>query len=320
MAAKDAAQVGLEKRTQRRTWPARFRALPKEIRSIPVGLAFIAPWLLGFLGFILYPLFASLYYSFTFYPILGQPQWTGVSNFHALLSDRLFKTATVNTAYYAGLAVPTGILIALVLAIVMNRKLLLRPLYRTVFYVPTLVPSVSSAILWLWLLNARYGLVNMGLRAIGLKAIPFLSSRVWAKPGLILMSWWGIGGSMLILLAALQDVPQSLYDAAAIDGANAWQNIRHITLPLLTPALFFLSVTGLIGAAQTFTSAFFVTQGGPADSTLMYGLYLYRISFERFRMGYACTLAWVLLVVVGLLTILVFRSSKRWVFYYEGGA
>ena len=299
------------------TW---YRRLPKDVRAIPWGLLWISPWLIGFLVFVVYPLFASLYYSFSFYPILAHPQWTGLSNYKTLLSDRLFKTATYNTAYYAALAVPTGILIALVLALVMNRKLFLRPVYRTVFYIPTLVPSVASAILWLWLLNGRYGLINMGLRAIGLKSIAFLSNRAWAKPALILMSWWGVGGSMLILLAALQDVPQSLYDAASIDGANTWRKIRHVTLPLISPAIFFLFVTGLIGAAQTFTSAFFVTQGGPADSTLMYGLYLYRVSFERFRMGYACTLAWVLLIVVGALTALVFRSSGRWVFYGEGGA
>ena len=295
------------------------RRLSRELRNVPVGLLFILPWLIGFIVFVVYPLVASAYYSFTFYPILGRPQFSGLENYVMLFNDRLFKTATFNTAYFAIFSVPTGILLALLVALVMNRELLFRPLYRTIFYVPTLVPGVSGAILWLWLLNSQYGLINQGLRAAGLPAIPFLSSMQWSKPALIFMTWWGIGGWMLIFLAALQDVPRSLYDAAAIDGAGTWARIRHITLPMISPAIFFLLVTGLIGAFQTFTASFFMTNGGPADSTLMYALYIYRVAFERGQMGYACTLAWVLLVLVGLLTALVFRFSDRWVFYAGGG-
>jgi multiple sugar transport system permease protein len=291
-----------------------------EVRNIPIGLLFALPWIVGFLGFVVYPMIASLYYSFTFYPILGHPQWSGLQNYRALFDDRLFKTATYNTAYFAALAVPTGILLALILALIMNRELVARPLYRTVFYLPTLMPGVSSAILWLWLLNSQYGLINMGLRAVGLPTISFLSSLTWSKPALVFMTWWGVGATMLIFLAALQDVPQSLYDAAAIDGAGSWHKIWHITLPMITPAIFFLFVTGMIGAFQTFTAVFFMTAGGPADSTLMYALYTYRVAFERMWMGYACALAWVLLLIVGSLTVVMFRLSGRWVFYAGGGA
>lgn len=294
------------------------RRLSREVRNIPTGLLFILPWLIGFLIFVVYPLVASFYYSFTFYPILGKPQFSGLENYIFLFNDRLFKTASYNTAYFAVLSVPTGILIAFLLALVMNRKLLFRPLYRTIFYVPTLVPGVASAILWLWLFNSQFGLINMGLRAIGLPTIPFLSSMAWAKPALVMMTWWGVGGWMLILLAALQDVPASLYDAAAMDGAGTWSKIRHVTLPLISPAFFFLLVTGLIGAFQTFTASYFMTNGGPADSTLMYALYIYRVAFERGQMGFACTLAWVLLVIVGILTAFIFRSSGTWVFYSGG--
>jgi multiple sugar transport system permease protein len=285
---------------------------------MPVGLLFILPWLIGFLIFVVYPLVASFYYSFTFYPILGRPQFSGLENYIFLANDRLFKTATYNTAYFAILSVPTGILIAFLLALVMNRELLLRPLYRTIFYVPTLVPGVASAILWLWLFNSQFGLINMAFRAVGLPTIPFLSSMTWSKPALVMMTWWGVGGWMLILLAALQDVPASLYDAASIDGAGAWSKVRHVTLPMISPAFFFLFVTGLIGAFQTFTASYFMTNGGPADSTLMYALYIYRVAFDRGQMGFACTLAWVLLVIVGILTAFVFRSSGAWVFYSGG--
>ncbi len=174
--------------------------MSREVRNIPTGLLFILPWLIGFLVFVVYPLVASFYYSFTFYPILGKPQFSGLENYISLFNDRLFKTATYNTVYFAVLSVPTGILIAFLLAFVMNRELLFRPLYRTIFYIPTLVPGVASAILWLWLFNSQFGLINMALRSIGMSPIPFLSSMAWAKPALVMMTWWGVGGWMLILL------------------------------------------------------------------------------------------------------------------------
>ena len=204
------------------------------------------------------------------------------------------------------------------LAIMMNRKILLRPLHRAAFYLPTLVPTVASSVLWLWMLDTRYGLINAAFRAVGLPVIPWFTSTQWSKPALIFMSWWGIGGQMLIFLAALQDVPSSLYDAASIDGASRLRQHWHVTLPMISPALFFSLVTGMIGSLQSFTQAFFTTNGGPADSTLMYGLHLYNVAFRRVDMGAGCALAWMLFAVIIVLTLLVFRSSSFWVFYSGG--
>jgi multiple sugar transport system permease protein len=309
--------------TREKGWMAfAGRKLPQDVRRIPIGLLFIAPWIVSFLVFVVYPLFASLYYSFTFYPILKKPVWVGLENYQILFTDRLFKVAVRNTAYYAFFSVLSSTLLALILALLMNRDIWLRPLYRAILYTPTLVPSVSTAVLWVWMLDTRYGLVNLGLRALGLQTIPFFTSTAWSKPSLIFMGWWGVGGTMLVLLAALQDVPKSLYDAASIDGANAFQQTRYVTLPMITPALFFTLITGLIGAMQAFANVFFTTSGGPADSTLLYGLYIYNTAFGNLQMGYGCTLAWVLFAVIMLLTLLIFRSSEFWVFYSgaEGGA
>lgn len=304
-------------------WTASKRQkLPQDVRRVPIGLLFIAPWIISFLVFVVYPLFASFYYSFTFYPILKKPVWVGLENYQTLFTDRLFKVAVRNTAYYAFFAVLSSTLLALILALLMNRDIWLRPLYRAILYTPTLVPSVSTAVLWVWMLDTRFGLVNLVLRALGLQTIPFFTSTTWSKPSLIFMGWWGVGGTMLVLLAALQDVPRSLYDAASIDGANALQQTRYVTLPMITPALFFTLITGLIGAMQAFANVFFTTSGGPADSTLLYGLYVYNTAFGNLQMGYGSTLAWVLFVVIMLLTLLIFRSSALWVFYAgaEGGS
>jgi len=295
------------------------RRLPRDIRKIPLGLLFVSPWVLGFLCFVLYPLFASFYYSFTFYPILRSPRWTGLENYRTLFRDRLFKVSVVNTAYYAFFSVTTGVAFSLGLAMLLNREMWYRPAYRAIFYTPTLVPMVSTAVLWLWMLDTRYGLVNMAMRWLGQETIPFFTSTTWSKPSLIFMGWWGMGGGMIIFLAALQDVPRSLYEAASIDGGNAWHKLRHITLPMISPAILFMVVTGLIGALQAFTNVFFTTGGGPADSTLLYGLHVYNTAFGLLRMGYGCTLAWVLFGAIMLLTLLMFRSSERWVFY-AGGA
>ena len=316
MAVKE--QIGIAREAQA-PGRVRRRKLSREVRNIPLGLLFVAPWVVSFLAFVAYPLFASFYYSFTFYPILRSPRWVGLRNYGKLLTDRLFKVSVLNTAYYAFFSVTSGVALSLALALLMNQHMWLRPFYRGIFYAPTLVPSVATAILWLWMLDTRYGLVNMGMRSLGLETIPFFTSIRWAKPSLIFMGWWGLGGRMLIFLAALQDVPRSLYEAASIDGANLWDKGRHITLPLITPAIFFAVVTGLIGAMQAFTNVFFTTGGGPADATLLYGLYLYNTAFEQLFMGYGATLAWVLFVVIMSLTLLMFRTSKLWVFY-AGGA
>lgn len=285
-------------------------------RDLRNGLLFISPWLVGLIVFTIYPIIASVYFSFTDYSVLRAPRWVGLENYAQLLTgDRLFPKTVVNTLYYAAIALPLGIVGSVSLALLLNKKLTGMSVYRTIFYLPNIVPAVAMSVLWLWLLNPNYGLFNSILKGMGLPGIPWLTSPVWAKPSLIFMSLWGIGGSMVIYLAGLQDIPEHLYEAADLDGASALQKTRHVTLPMLTPTIFFNLVMGLIGVFSYFTQAFIMTRGGPIDSTLFYMLYLYQNAFIYFKMGYASAQAWLLFVVVVSLTMMVFKSSGRWVYY-----
>jgi multiple sugar transport system permease protein len=295
-------------------WP--LRGMSTTIRRrLLIGILFVSPWIIGFLAFQVYPLLASLYYGFTYYDIVRVPEWLGLQNYEQLLEDRQFRIAVANTTFYAILAVPSHLVMAYMLAYLLNQRIYLRSLLRTVFYLPTIVPTASSAMLWLWLLDTRFGLVNATLANLGLRTIPWLAHPVWAKPSLILINLWYTGTAMVIFLAALQDVPRELYDAAKVDGTTWWQRLAHITIPLTTPAILFSLITGLIGASQTFSLPYILTRGGPADATLFYALYLYRTAFVYLRMGYASAMAWILFVIITIFTYLVFRSSGRWVFY-----
>jgi len=276
---------------------------------------FISPWIVGFLAFKVYPIVASFYYSFTYYDLIGAPQWIGLENYRDLFVDRYFIKSVTNTLYYMVLAVPSGLTVAYLLALLLNRPLYGRSVLRTVFYLPTIVPTVASAMLWLWILNVQFGVLNVALKSLGMTAIPWLAHPRWSKPSLILIHLWYMGNTMIIFLAALQDVPQSLYDAAKVDGAGAWRRLRHITLPITSPSILFNLITGLIGASQTFSLVYVLTNGGPANSTLFYALYLYRNAFQYLRMGYGSAMAWVLFVGIAAVTVLVFRTSGRWVFY-----
>lgn len=292
---------------------------PAARRDLRNGLLFTSPWLVGLVVFTIYPTIASLYFSFTDYTVLKAPRWVGLANYVELISgDQLFPRSLVNTLYYAAFALPLGLIGSVLLALLLNKKLTGMSIYRTVFYLPNVVPTVAMSVLWIWLFNPNYGLFNSILTGLGLRGIPWLTSPEWSKPSLILMSIWGIGGSMVIYLAGLQDIPQHLYEAADLDGANAWQKTWNVTLPMLTPTIFFNLVMGLIGVFSYFTQAFIMTNGGPLDSTLFYMLYLYRNAFMYFKMGYASAQAWILFIIVVSLTLVVFRSSGRWVYY--GGA
>jgi multiple sugar transport system permease protein len=286
-----------------------------ERRRLATGLLFISPWIVGFLAFKLYPIVASFYYSYTYYDIVSRPMWLGLENYKDLFADRYFIKSVSNTVYYAVLAVPTGLIVAYLLALLLNRPLYGRSVLRTVFYLPTIVPTVASAMLWLWILDVQFGVLNVALKSLGLPAIPWLAHPKWSKPSLVLIHLWYMGSTMVIFLAALQDVPQALYDAAKVDGAGAWKRLRHVTIPITTPAILFSLITGLIGASQTFSLVYVLTGGGPANSTLFYALYLYRTAFQYLRMGYGSAMAWVLFVGIVIVTMLVFRTSGRWVFY-----
>jgi multiple sugar transport system permease protein len=286
-----------------------------ERRRLVTGLLFVSPWIIGFLAFQIYPLLASFYYGFTYYDIVRAPKWLGLDNYRSLLEDGQFVTAVTNTAFYAVLAVPSQLVTAYVLAFLLNQRIYARSLLRTVFYLPNIVPTVSSAMLWLWILDTRVGLINTTLASLGLHTIPWLAHPAWSKPSLVLINLWYTGTAMIIFLAALQDVPGDLYDAAKVDGATWWQQLIRVTVPLTTPAILFSLITGLIGASQTFSFPYILTNGGPADSTLFYALYLFRTAFVYLRMGYASAMAWILLIIIVIFTYLVFKTSGRWVFY-----
>ena len=296
-----------------------LRASTPERRHAKWGWIFISPWLLGFLLFTAWPMIASLYLSFCKYD-LNTIQWVGVANYERIFSrDKEFWIALWNTAFYVLFSVPLGLTGSLLLAMVMNRAVRGVSFFRASFYVATLVPSVAASLLWMELFNKDAGPINHVLGWVGVDPIPWLTSKEWAKPSLILMSLWGIGGArMLIFLAGLQQIDQQYYEAADLDGASAWHKFRHITLPLLTPTILFNLILGMIGAFTVFTSAYVMTSGGPENATLFYMLYLFRQAFEYFRMGYASALAWILFAILFGLTLIQFRISKRWV-HYEGG-
>jgi multiple sugar transport system permease protein len=298
-----------------RTQP-RWMRLSKAQRNNIQGYLFILPVVLGLIIFTIGPMIASLYFSFTKFPILSSPEWIGVRNYvNMLTAEKYFWQAVKVTATYALTAVPLGILGSFLLAMLLDQRIKGIAFFRTCFYMPTIVPALASAVLWGWLLNPDYGLVNAVLRAAGLPTSPFLSSPKTALASLVLMSLWGVGGGMIIYLAGLQGISQQLYEAGKIDGASGLQLFRHITIPLMTPTIFFNLVMGLIGSFQYFTGAFVLTAGGPLFSTYFYNLMLYERAFKWVQMGMASAMAWFLLVVVLLLTLLIFRSSSGWVYY-----
>jgi multiple sugar transport system permease protein len=300
------------------------RVVMKSI-SLPKGLhardtfwfyVFASPWILGFFMFSLGPMVASLYLSLTNYSVLMPTSFVGLYNYQEMLKDKSLRISIWNTAYYASLAVPLGIITALILALLLNNKNLRgRSFFRSAFYVPSIMPIVALSILWIWLLQPRFGLINTFLYIFGVKGPNWLGDPAWSKPGLVLMSLTGVGGNMVIFLAALQGVPVHLYEAAELDGANWWNKFRHVTIPMISPAIFFTLIMGFIGSFQVFTQSYIMTEGGPADSTLFYVLYLYRYAFDYFKMGYASAMAWFLFIVIVALTFIQFRLSLRWVYY-----
>lgn len=300
---------------------AKRRTSRERRRARLYGYLFMSPWLLGFFGLFLGPGLASLFFSFTKYDVISKPVWIGLGNYVKMFTDDdLFWPSLGRTFYYAGVGVPLGLLGSMTLAILLNTNVKGVTIFRTLFYMPSLVPLVASVVLFLWLLNADFGIVNIALRRIGIRPPGWFSSRRWAIPSLILMGLWqGIGGTrMLIFLAGLQGIPDSLYDAAAIDGAGTWARVRHVTIPLLTPTIFFNLVLGIIGALQTFAAAFVATEGGPAFATWFFALHLYKQAFDYWNMGYASALAWFFALVIIALTLVQQRLSTRWVFYYGG--
>jgi multiple sugar transport system permease protein len=290
----------------------------EEKRRLRNGLLFLSPWLIGLVVFTAYPIGASFYYSLTDYRVLQPPRWQGLANYRVLLSeDEYFWRYAVSNTVYMFLELPLAIALGVALALLLNQRLRGMAFFRTAFYIPAIVPTVASAMLWLWVLNPQYGLANTALQGLGMRPREWLADPGWSKPSFILMDLWAVGGGMVIYLAALQGIPEQLYEAASLDGVNTWQRLRHITLPMISSVIFFNVIMGVIGTFQYFTQTFIMTRGGPELSTLFYALYLFQNAFEYFKMGYACAMAWLLFLVTLVATLLVFRSSARWVYYED---
>jgi multiple sugar transport system permease protein len=280
----------------------------------------ISPWLIGFILFYLGPILASFYYSLTEWDLLTSPQFIGLDNYVRLftrdpLALKSFKVTLVYTLVY----VPLDLIFGLALALLLNQKLRGIGVFRTVYYLPSVLSGVAYVVMWMWMFNPQHGLINTLLTYIGIQGPRWLLDPKWALSALIMMSLWGVGRSMIIFLAGLQDIPIVLYEAAEIDGASHWKKFWKVTLPLLTPSLLFNLIFGIILTFQTFTNAFVATNGGPLDSTLFYVLYLYRKAFEHLQMGYASAMAWVLFLIVLGCTLVIFLTSGKWVFYRSIG-
>jgi len=288
------------------------------MREALEGYLFISPWLLGFLAFLAVPMLASFVISLTRWDIVSPPRFVGLRNYVELfLHDRLFWQSLKVTGIYAGTTVPLRLALALLAAVLLVRPVRGNQFFRTIVYTPEIVSGVALALLWSWLFNPEFGLINVTLGFLGIQGPGWIYTRAWALPALILMSAWKIGGFMIIFLAAMQGIPRALYEAAELDGAGAISKFWRITFPMLSPAIFFNLVLGTITALQTFTEAYIMTRGGPGDATMLYSLYLYLSAFEFQEMGYASAMAWILFVISLGLTLFIFGALRKWV-YYEG--
>ena len=290
---------------------------PKSRENL-TGYLFIAPWLIGFLVFTLGPFIQSFYLSFTRYNIVQPPKFIGLANYRMMLfDDELFWKSLWVTIRFALCSVPMVLVVGVLLALLLNSNVKGIAAFRTIFYLPSIIPSVATTSIFMWILNPQVGMVNQILDLIGIKGPAWLSDPTWTPWSLVFMSVWGAGGSMVIYLAGLKDIPTYLYEAATLDGAGPIQKLKAVTLPMLSPVIFFNLVMGIIGTFQFFTQAFMISkgQGGPEDSTMFYALYMFQRSWKYMDMGYGSAMAWVLFVLIIFITAVIFRSHTRWVHY-----
>jgi multiple sugar transport system permease protein len=300
----------------------RHRMGPLARHEARTGLLFVLPWIVGLVLFTAYPVIYSFYLSFTSYNIIQDPKWIGLENYQTMFNvDPLFWTAVKNSAYFAIISVPLRLLIAFLLALMLAIETRFMGMYRTMFYLPALVPPVAGTIIFMLLFDPRAGLINKFIGLFGVEPIAWLLDPEWSKPAIIILSLWTLGADSLIFLAGLKDVPADIMDAASVDGAGWWRRLLNITLPLITPVILFNLVMGIIGSFQIFAQALIIggTNGDPLDSTLMYMVLLYKNAFRYFSMGYASAMAVVLFIAVLALTLVIFRTSRYWVFYEGDG-
>jgi multiple sugar transport system permease protein len=296
-------------------WPVpKLHLTPRVLEAIG-GYLFLLPWIVGFITLFGGPVIASLGLSLFRTDLLNEATFVGLQQYQILMGDPLVGKALFNTAYYSFVSVPLSTVMALSIAIILNQGIRFQGLWRTIYYIPSVVSGVAVSVLWMWLFQPDVGLLNALLAMVGIDGPRWIYSEEWAIPSMILMGLWGSGGSMLIFLAGLRNIPTALYEAAEIDGAGPFLRFWHITVPMLTPTILFSIVMGIIGSFQIFTQAYIMTSGGPNNATLTVILHLYNKAFKQFRMGYGAALAWVLFAILLILTLLTIRSSTWWVFY-----
>lgn len=308
-----------------------FRLVPKSALARKEALwfwLFVSPWVIGFLLFSLGPTVASALLSFTDYRLRSSPEWVGLDNYRSLWHDDIFWKSLRVSVYYTLLSVPLGIVFSLLLAILLNQKVPALGVFRTLFFLPSIMPPVAATLLFIWILNPRFGLLNYligtiagddGWIPLGIEGPRWLQDPAWVIPSFTLLSLWGVGGSMLIYLSGLQGVPTQLYEASMLDGAGYWERFRRVTLPMISPVMLFTLITGVIGSFQVFSQAWVVNggSGAPQYSSMFYVLYLFNNAFRDFRMGIAAAQAWLLLLIVLALTLLLLRLSRRFVYYED---
>lgn len=281
-----------------------------------IAYIFILPQIIGMLSFILGPMVYSLVISFSRWNLVDPPQWVGFENFRVQFHDPLFWKVILNTVYYSSVSVPLGIVISLGLALVLNKKIKGVTWYRSIYFAPVVTPMVAVALVWAWLYNADFGAINTVLNYVGIKGPKWLADTTWAMPSIIIMSIWkSVGFNMVIFLAGLQDIPEQVYEAADIDGANKWHKFRDVTLPLLSPAIFFVMIISVMSSFQVFSQIYIMTGGGPANSTNVIVLHIYNLAFRYWKMGEGSVVGWVLFAIILLFTLIQFGLSKRWVYY-----
>ncbi len=297
----------------------RLPALRGTRREALFGYLFISPWIIGFLVLQAGPMIASLWISLTNWNLIDPAEYIGLDNYRYTLEDPLFEKSLRVTATYTLISVPGGLVIALLIATLLNRRVPGIAFFRTLYYLPVVISGVGSAVVWGWVFNPQYGILNYLLSLIGIEGPEWLASPDWALRAMIILSFWSTGTAIVVFLAALQGVPTTLYEAAAIDGAGRLSTFWNVTLPMISPAILFNTIIGVIASFQTFTYAYVLTQGGPAYSTLFYALNLYQNAFRWSDMGYASALAWILFLIIMACTLLLLRLSRPYV-HYEGGA
>ena len=295
--------------------------LMRKWRQTRLGVLFVSPWIIGFCAFYLYPFAATFYYAFTRFTGIGNPVFTGLGNFSTLATDHLFRTALFNTFYYTAIEVPLSTAAALGLALLLNMNVRGQAFYRTLFYIPSIVPVIASSMIFVWIFQPSFGLVNSLLSDVHINGPEWFFSIGWSKPSFILLGLWGLGQPMVIYLAALQGVPREMYEVADLEGANAWQRLRRVTIPMISPVILFNVIMSLVLSIQYFTQAQVIETppGSPGTSTMFFVTYYYQQAFSFLHLGYASAMAFILFVLVLLITVVLLRTSRHWV-YYENEA